>query len=117
MLAIHDQQIAEHGGLSGIRDFSLLESALARSENPAAYGAPDVADLAAAYAFGIVRNRAFLDGNKRTSSVVTGIFLLLNGYDFTADEAARLPIWVAVGEGKTTENELADWVRANIKKV
>ena len=117
VLAIHDQQIAEHGGLSGVRDLSLLESAFARPENLAGHGTPDIADLAAAYAFGIARNHAFLDGNKRTLSVVTGTFLLLNGYDFTADEAARLPIWVALGEGKMTENELAEWVRANIKEL
>ena len=117
VLAIHDQQIAEHGGLSGVRDLSLLESAFARPENLAGHGTPDIADLAAAYAFGIARNHAFLDGNKRTSSVVTGTFLLLNGYDFTADEAARLPIWVALGEGKMTKNELAEWVRANIKEL
>lgn len=116
VLAIHDQQIAEHGGLSGVRDLSLLQSALARPRNLEAYGNPDIAGLAAAYAFGIAKNHAFADGNKRTSSVVTGTFLLLNGYDFTADEAARLPIWLELGAGALSENDLANWLRANIKK-
>ena len=118
VLAIHDQQIAEHGGLSGVRDFGLLESALARPQHLAAYGdpAPDIAALAAAYAFGIARNQAFLDGNKRTSAVVTGTFLILNGYDVTADEATRLQIWLSLGDGTMSEQQLAEWLRANINK-
>jgi death on curing protein len=119
VLAIHDQQIAEHGGLSGVRDDTLLESALARPAQLEAYGSPvpDIAALAAALAFGLARNHAFLDGNKRTSSVVAGTFLLLNGYDLTADEASRLQIWVGLGEGTVSEEELADWLRANIRKL
>ena len=117
VLAIHDQQIAEHGGLSGVRDLPLLQSVLARPKNLEAYGTPDIAGLAAAYAFGIAKNHAFVDGNKRTSSVVTGTFLLLNGHDFTADEATRLSIWLTVGDGTTSEDELATWIRANIKKL
>jgi death on curing protein len=119
VLAIHDQQIAEHGGLSGLRDDTLLESALARPAQLEAYGSPipDIAALAAALAFGLARNHAFLDGNKRTSSVVAGTFLILNGYDLTADEASRLQIWVGVGEGTVSEEELAKWLRANITKL
>ena len=119
VLAIHDQQIAEHGGFSGLRDDTLLEAALARPAQLEAYGSPipDIAALAAALAFGLARNHAFLDGNKRTSSVVAGTFLILNGYDLTADEASRLQIWVGLGEGTVSEEELAEWLRANITKL
>jgi death on curing protein len=119
VLAIHDEQIAEHGGLGGLRDVAVLESALARPQQLAAYGdpPPDVAALAAAYAFGLARTQAFLDGNKRTSAVVTATFLLLNGYDFTADEATRLQVWLRLGAGSMSEKELIVWLRSNIKKV
>jgi death on curing protein len=119
VLAIHDEMLAEHGGLGGLRDVATLESALARPQNLAAYGdpPPDVAALAAAYAFGLARTRAFVDGNKRTSAVVAATFLLRNGYDFTADEATRLQIWLRLGAGSMGEKELAEWLRANIKKV
>src|SRR5215471_16334060 len=97
-LAIHDEQLAEHGGLSGVRDIGLLESALARPQQLKAYGkpSPDIAALAAAYAFGIARNHPFIDGNKRTSSVVTRLFLTLNGYDITADDLSRLKVWLSL---------------------
>lgn len=119
MLAIHDQQIAEHGGPNGIRDLPVLESSLARPENLAFYGPDaDIAALAASYAFGIAAKQAFYDGNKRTSAVVTRTFLLLNGYDVipSASEAVRLSIWVRVGDGSLNEEQLADWLRANIAK-
>jgi death-on-curing protein len=116
VLAIHDEQLAEHGGLSGTRDIGLLESALARPQNLAAYGNPDIAALAAAYAFGIAKNHAFVDGNKRTSSVVTSTFLALNGYDIIADDLTRLDVWIKLGEGKMTEEELVIWLRSNIAK-
>jgi death-on-curing protein len=89
------QQIAEHGGLSGLRDITILEGALARPRQLEAYGdpPPDIAALAAAYAFGIARTQVFAEGNKRTSAVVTRTFLLLNGHDVTADEVTRLQIW------------------------
>jgi death on curing protein len=92
------QQIAEHGGLS---DITILEGALARPRQLEAYGdpPPDIAALAAAYAFGIARTQTFVEGNKRTSAVVTRTFLLLNGHDVTADEATRLQIWEHLGEG------------------
>ena len=115
-LAIHEEQIAEHGGASGIRDDALLESALARPQNLAAYGEPDLAALAASYAFGIARNHPFLDGNKRTSYVVTRLFLRLNGRDIKADEASRLQTWLALAAGNLTEEELADWLRTNLSK-
>ena len=118
VLAIHDEQLAEHGGAAGLRDLGALESALDRVKNLEAYGGNDVdiAALAAAYAIGIARNHAFLDGNKRTSSVATRMFLRLNGFDFTADQATRLAIWERIAAGALTETDLANWIRVNIAK-
>jgi death-on-curing protein len=113
VLAIHEEQIAEHGGLNGVRDIATLESALARPQQLQAYGdQPDIAALAAAYGFGVARSQAFIDGNKRTSYVVTTAFLLLNGYDLTADEMSRVQIWERLGEGSLSEEEFAGWLRA-----
>lgn len=110
VLAIHEEQIAEHGGLNGVRDIAALEFALAR---PQAYGdRRDIANLAAAYGFGIARSKAFIDGNKRTSYVVTATFLLLNGHDLRADEASRLQIWERLGGGSLSEKKLAEWLSA-----
>lgn len=117
VLAVHEQQIAEHGGTQGVRDLGLLESALARPQNLAAYGEPDIAAMAAAYAFGIARNHPFLDGNKRTSYVVTRVFLTLNGMDLVADDATRLQVWLNLGAGDLTEEKLAEWLRSNTRKV
>ena len=114
VLAIHDEQVAEHGGLPGIRDLTLLEAALARPQQLQAYGDPDIAALAAAYAFGIARNHAFVDGNKRTSYVVTRTFLVLNGYDTITDEATRLHFWEPLGAGTLSEQEFADWLRPTL---
>jgi death on curing protein len=116
VLAIHEEQLAEHGGLDGIRDRGLLESALHRPRDLQSYGQPDLADLAAAYAFGTARNHPFLDGNKRTSAVVTRLFLRLNGHDLDATQAERLAIWLALGAGETTEQALADWMRSRLFK-
>ena len=116
VLAIHEEQLAEHGGLDGIRDRGLLESALHRPRDLQSYGQPDLADLAAAYAFGIARNYPFLDGNKRTSVVVTRLFLRLNGHDLDATQAERLAIWLALGAGETTEQALAGWMRGRLVK-
>ena len=116
VLAIHEEQLAEHGGLDGIRDRGLLESALHRPRDLQSYGQPDLADLAAAYAFGIARNHPFLDGNKRTSAVVTRLFLRLNGHDLDDTQAQRLAIWLALGAGETTEQALADWMRSRLVK-
>lgn len=113
-LAIHEEQIAEHGGTPGIRDIGLLESALGRPQNLAAYGDPDLAALAAAYAFGIARNHPFLDGNKRTSYVVTLVFLRLNGFDVQADEASRLDMWLKLAAGDVTEDSLTEWLRSHL---
>jgi death-on-curing protein len=118
VLAIHDQQIAEHGGSPDLRDGNLLESALARPQNLFAYGnpEPDLAALAAAYAFGIAQNHAFIDGNKRTSFVVTRTFLILNGLDITANQIERLTVWIDLGAGRLSEQALADWLRKNTAK-
>ena len=115
-LAIHDEQIAEHGGASGVRDLGLLQSALARAPNLAAYGAPDIAALAAAYGFGLARNHPFVDGNKRTALVLTELFLTLNGYDLGADDAACVKTILALAEGSLSEEEFVEWVRGNCQK-
>ena len=115
VLAIHDEQIAEHGGLAGVRDLPLLQSALARPQNLEAYGNPDIADLAAAYAVGIARNHAFLDGNKRTAWVVAETFLLKNGYELIANDRDGVMTMLAVADGTMSEPELAIWLRTYIR--
>ena len=116
VLAIHDEQIAEHGGLPGLRDDSLLLSALARPQNLAAYGNPDIADLAAAYAFGIAGNHPFLDGNKRTAlTVAAGVFLPLNGYELSASDIDTVTAMLAVADGSMSEPDFAAWLRTNIR--
>ena len=117
--AIHQRQLAEHGGIAGVRDPGLLESALARPRQSFAYSdpTPDVAALAASYAFGIARNHPFLDGNKRTAYVVCRTFLLLNGADLTAEKIERYQKFLSLAEGNLSEAELAEWLRAHLKKV
>ncbi|HSV30392.1 MAG TPA: type II toxin-antitoxin system death-on-curing family toxin [Candidatus Omnitrophota bacterium] len=109
--AVHDAQLAEHGGGHGVRDAGLLESALARPKNTAAYGSPELADLAAAYAFGICRNHPFVDGNKRTALVVMELFLDLNGVELTASDEDCVATFTALAAGELGEAELAAWVR------
>jgi len=118
VLAIHDEQLAEHGGMTGLRDESLLLSALARPQNLAAYATPDIADLAASYAVGIARNHAFIDGNKRTALVVAaGVFLPLNGYKLTASNGEMVRTMLAVADGTMSESELAVWFRTYIRQL
>lgn len=114
VLALHDEQIAEHGGLSGIRDPALVECALARPLNLAAYGEPDAADLAAAYAFGPARNHPFADGNKRSAAVVALTFLLLNDVAFEITEAELVVMTMALAAGDLSEEEVARWFRDHI---
>lgn len=114
VLALHDEQIAEHGGLSGIRDPALVESALARPLILAAYGEPDAADLAAAYAFGLARNHPFADGNKRSAAVVALTFLLLNDVAFEITEAELVVMTMALAAGDLSEEEVARWFRDHI---
>ena len=113
VLAIHDEQLAEHGGQAGVRDRGLLESALARPRNQFEYGESSLARLAAAYAFGISRNHPFLDGNKRTSLVVAELFLELNGLELTASDAACVATFLGLAAGELTEDDLARWVTEN----
>jgi death on curing protein len=112
--AVHDRQLAEHGGGMGLRDTGLLESALARPVNRWNYGEDDPAALAAAYAFGIARNHPFIDGNKRTAWVLTRLFLVVNGHKlaFTAEDAIRMMLALAAGE--LEEEAVTDWFRERI---
>jgi death on curing protein len=112
--AVHDAQLAEHGGLPGLRDEGMLESALARPRNQAAYGNPDAAALAAAYAFGLVRNHPFADGNKRTGWVTARLFLADNRYRLQFDPADAVRTVEALAAGKLSEAELAAWFRERI---
>jgi death on curing protein len=116
VLAIHEDQLTEHGGGVGVRDAGLLESALARPENLAAYGKPDVADLAAAYGYGISRNHAFIDGNKRTGFVAVELFLELNGHELAASDADCVMTMLAVASGDITETQFAAWLREHVAK-
>ncbi|MFL9709583.1 type II toxin-antitoxin system death-on-curing family toxin [Methylobacillus sp. Pita1] len=111
ILAVHDEQLAEHGGLRGIRDQGLLESALARPEHLATYGTPDCAALAAAYGYGIARNHPFADGNKRSAFVATLLFLRLNGFDLTATDTDKVLTMLDVAAGNLREDAFADWIR------
>jgi len=115
--AMHAQQIAEYGGLSGMRDKGLFESAMARPENLAAYGDPDVCDLAAAYAFGLARNHPFVDGNKRTAFVVSATFMLLNGRDPAATEIEVVETFFKLAAGEMQEGDLANWFREKSKEL
>ncbi len=113
--AAHLEQLAEHGGGEGVRDERLLESAMARPQNLNAYGEPDAAALAAAYAYGIARNHPFVDGNKRTAAVVSETFLVLNGYILTATDAEVVVAFLALAAGELSEEELADWFRGRVQ--
>ncbi len=113
VLAIHNRQLAEHGGLEGIRDEGLLASALDRPKNRYAYSEDesDIASLAACYAHAISSNHPFADGNKRTALVVCRTFLKLNGFDLTASQADKYQTFLALAAGELSEIEFADWIR------
>lgn len=116
MLAIHEAQLAEHGGMAGVRDENLPASALARPHNLDAYGdKPDVAGIAAAYAFGIARNHPFFDGNKRTAFVLMELFLNLNGWRLEASDAECITTMLALAAGDFSEENLAAWLREHCK--
>jgi death-on-curing protein len=114
--AIHSEQLAEHGGLEGVRDSSLVESALARPQHVAHYEVHDVADLAAAYGYGLTKNHPFYDGNKRTAFVVVELFLLLNGYTLVSDDQACIIEMLRLSSGDLSEADFAAWVRQNIRQ-
>ena len=116
LIAVHDMQLAEHGGGAGLRDNNLLESAMAKPQNLAAYGAPDAAALAAAYGYGISRNHAFVDGNKRTGLVAAELFLGLNGWQLLVTDSDCVLTMLAVASGDITEEEFAAWIRTHISK-
>jgi death on curing protein len=112
--AVHDRQIAEHGGPEGVRDPGAVESALTRPQNLAAYGTPDAAALAAAYAFGLVRNHGFADGNKRTAWIVARLFLSDNGYRLRFDKADTVRTIEALAGGTLEEAQFAQWIRERL---
>jgi death-on-curing protein len=116
-LAMHERQLAEHGGTGGVRDEGLLESALARPQQLHAYGdpAPDLCDLAAALAYGLARNHPFLDGNKRTAHVAYRTFLALNGADLVATDEEKYLTMLALAEGKLSERDFATWLRERVR--
>jgi death-on-curing protein len=116
IMALHDQLLADFGGAAGLRDEALLESALARPANLFAYGKPSLFDLAAAYAFGIVGNHPFIDGNKRTSFMAAYVFLARNGYCLSASEAEATAATLALAAKETTEAEYARWLDANCRQ-
>lgn len=113
--AVHDEQLAEHGGGTGVRDLNLLESAMARPQQLDNYGAPDAADLAASYGYGISRNHPFIDGNKRTGFVALELFLVLNGLELTATDADCVLTMLSVAAGDIDETAFADWVRRHMQ--
>ncbi len=114
--AVHEEQLAEHGGAIGTRDVGLLESALARPMQLAAYGEPDVAALAASYGYGLAKNHPFIDGNKRTAFVAVELFLLLNGWELTATDAQCVLGMLAVAAGTLDEVAYAEWIRGHIQR-
>jgi death on curing protein len=117
VLAMHARQLAEHGGGAGVRDDGLLETTLQSPENKVLYGDPDVADIAAAYAYGIARSHPFIDGNKRTALVASRTFLLYNGYQITASKEDRLKTFLSLAAGPLSEDDLAAWFRSHLFKL
>jgi death on curing protein len=114
MLAVHDGQLAEHGGQFGVRDMGLFDSALARPQQVAAYGEPTAAKLAASYGYGIARNHPFLDGNKRTAFVAVELFLLLNEFRLTADDTSCVLVMLDVAAGQISEEQFANWIDGHL---
>ena len=115
VFAIHDRQLAEHGGAEGIRDSGAIESALAHPVNLASYSDPDAADLAAAYAYGLAKNHGFVDGNKRTAWIVARLFLADNGQRLTFDPLDAIQIMEGVASGRINETTLAEWFRQRLE--
>ena len=115
-LAIHDRQLAEHGGSMGVRDETLLDSAIARPQQLFAYGdpPPDLAALSASLAYGLARNHPFIDGNKRTAAVACETFIRLNSARLQADDVQLYPIYLALAEGSLSESGFAEWLRERL---
>jgi len=115
LLLLHEESLAEFGGARGLRDEGLLDSALARPQNAHAYNSGStLADLAAAYGFGICKNHAFVDGNKRAAFMSIGLFLMMNGHRLVAGQADAISIMLGVASGDVDEAGLAAWIAANI---
>ncbi|MCO8145881.1 type II toxin-antitoxin system death-on-curing family toxin [Rhodovulum tesquicola] len=117
VLAIHDRQIARHGGASGMRDRALLEMGCARAMNLAAYTDSGLAEMAAAYAFGICRAHAFVDGNKRTAFVTALTFLRLNGYSFRPDTIKGVRMMETLAAGEISEADFARWLATGMSEI
>lgn len=115
VLVMHDEQLAEHGGASGLRDLGLLESALARPRNAWSYGQDDLVALGALYAAGVMRNHPFVDGNKRTGFVAAYAFLYINGIEIVAEEADVVVQCLALAAGEIDEAEFAAWLRKGVE--
>jgi death on curing protein len=115
LLTLHDESLAEHGGGTGIRDEGLLDSALARPLNTAGYGQPDAAELAASYGYGLAKNHAFVDGNKRAAFLAVGLFLYMNGFRLTASQADATRAVLALAASDIDEAQFAQWVRSNMR--
>jgi death on curing protein len=116
LILLHDESLAMHGGASGIRDEGLLESALARAPNLAHYGQPDLAELAAAYAYGLAKNHPFVDGNKRAAFLAVGLFLGINGRRLTASQAEATVAMFSLAAGDIDEPTFAAWLRERTSK-
>ena len=116
VLALQERLLAEFGGAAGIRDANLLDSALARPEHLYAYGKPSIFQLAASYAFGLVRNHAFVDGNKRIGFSTAILFLEINGHRFTATEADAAITTLAIAAGEVDERGYAEWLKRNTRR-
>ena len=115
LLLLHEESLAEHGGASGLRDEGLLDSALGRPLNLALYSEPDLAGLAASYGFGLAKNHAFVDGNKRAAFLAVGLFLAVNAHRLHATQAEATLTMLAVAGGEMDENAFAQWIRDHIQ--
>jgi death-on-curing protein len=115
LLLLHADSLAEHGGAAGLRDEGLLDSALARPLNLAAYGEPDFAALAASYGVGLAKNHAFVDGNKRAAFLAVGLLLALNGQRLVASQVEATTTMLALAEGSLDEAGFADWIRRHTR--
>lgn len=113
IIAIHNEQVAEHGGICGIRDDGLLDSALARPQHQSCYCSASVFDLVAAYASGIIRDHPFTDGNKRTAFLASYVFLVINGWQLQASEIDALNVVLALATGEIDEAAFSNWLQNN----
>jgi death on curing protein len=114
LVLLHGESLAEHGGAMGLRDEGMLESALARPQQLAHYGEPDVAALAASYGYGLIKNHAFVDGNKRVAFLAVGMFLYLNGYRLSTSQVDATRTMLALAASELSEEQFAKWIRANV---